>query len=497
MKKIIFVLVIIALMPTFALGQALSPDYGTELDITTDFVFPDFDSMGEYDFPRINLDPAWSPDGRWLVFNASNRLWRVPTEGGNAEMMYEFIIEHEIKNFVEGSPYPVGFSFDGTEIIFTLDVYDESRGAEISISGTSESYLANFSASTSDLMAVNVTTGETRTLVRDANCGVISHDGRFVCVKNRNTETRPNGYLIVYDLATGDSWNLLDTDTLARAGIELSVYSAITPTFGHDDTYIICQYIASSGPDEWEIIENVVKQIPVNGGDLVPYTFYDGSAIGEYTLSGLDFSSDGIWTLYTSHNNTVSVSDTLSYEVEGGTGQYSFTHGIVMQCVYNNQTGDNYYLLPGNPNITTFMGKFSPDGSKYCYVLRDSYDRSSLFKIVVKDFHPSALEKIVTFTAVRSDKPEPFAVLNNYPNPFNPATTIEFTIPEADIITLAVYNMAGQKIRGLATGHMSRGTHSVLWDGKDDSGNAVSSGVYFSRLVSGGIVQSLPMTLVK
>jgi hypothetical protein len=76
-----------------------------------------------------------------------------------------------------------------------------------------------------------------------------------------------------------------------------------------------------------------------------------------------------------------------------------------------------------------------------------------------------------------------FALLENYPNPFNPSTTIEFSLAEGGNVSLGIYDMLGRKIRQLHEGYLNDGSYSVVWDGKDDSGVAAPSGTYFYRLV--------------
>ena len=71
---------------------------------------------------------------------------------------------------------------------------------------------------------------------------------------------------------------------------------------------------------------------------------------------------------------------------------------------------------------------------------------------------------------------------SNYPNPFNPATTISFSLPKEENIELTIYNIKGQKVKQLVGGQLSSGQHSVIWDGKDSNGKEVSSGLYFYKL---------------
>ncbi len=79
--------------------------------------------------------------------------------------------------------------------------------------------------------------------------------------------------------------------------------------------------------------------------------------------------------------------------------------------------------------------------------------------------------------------PTKFQLNQNYPNPFNPTTTISFTLPAASHVTLAIYNVLGQKVRTLINDKMATaGTHFQKWDGKDDFGHQVASGIYFYKL---------------
>jgi len=85
----------------------------------------------------------------------------------------------------------------------------------------------------------------------------------------------------------------------------------------------------------------------------------------------------------------------------------------------------------------------------------------------------------------------------SYPNPFNASTTISFTLPTTGFTSLIIYNITGQKIRELVAENMTAGIHSVIWDGRDESGTAVSSGIYISRLLSGELVTHKRMLLMK
>ena len=81
--------------------------------------------------------------------------------------------------------------------------------------------------------------------------------------------------------------------------------------------------------------------------------------------------------------------------------------------------------------------------------------------------------------------PSGYTLSQNYPNPFNPETTIRYELPEAGTVRLSLYTVSGQLVRTLVDGKRSAGTYSVSWDGRDDAGRDVASGVYLSRMVVG------------
>jgi hypothetical protein len=85
----------------------------------------------------------------------------------------------------------------------------------------------------------------------------------------------------------------------------------------------------------------------------------------------------------------------------------------------------------------------------------------------------------------------------NYPNPFNPTTEIAFVLPEATTVELAIFDLAGCRVRSLAGGPLAAGPHSVTWDGRDDTGQALPSGVYFCQLLAGAHAETRKLTMLK
>ena len=90
-----------------------------------------------------------------------------------------------------------------------------------------------------------------------------------------------------------------------------------------------------------------------------------------------------------------------------------------------------------------------------------------------------------------------FRLGQNHPNPFNPVTTIRFTLDREGPVELAVFDVSGRKIRTLAGGIKTPGDHVATWNGTDDTGSPVPSGLYFYQLFSGGDIETRKMMLVK
>ncbi len=87
--------------------------------------------------------------------------------------------------------------------------------------------------------------------------------------------------------------------------------------------------------------------------------------------------------------------------------------------------------------------------------------------------------------------------MRNSPNPFNPETTISYTLPSAGLVSLEIYNSRGQLVRSLLKEEQPAGEHSLVWNGKDDSGHSVASGLYLCRIACNGKQETRKMLLIK
>jgi hypothetical protein len=102
----------------------------------------------------------------------------------------------------------------------------------------------------------------------------------------------------------------------------------------------------------------------------------------------------------------------------------------------------------------------------------------------------------VTSVDIPAD-PAEFQLFQNYPNPFNPETTMRYLLAGASHVELAIFDVTGRRVRTLVQGRQSVGAYTVTWDGRDEHGQAVASGIYFYRLTTTGQVQVRRMVLLR
>ncbi|MDO9578545.1 MAG: carboxypeptidase regulatory-like domain-containing protein [Candidatus Cloacimonadales bacterium] len=129
------------------------------------------------------------------------------------------------------------------------------------------------------------------------------------------------------------------------------------------------------------------------------------------------------------------------------------------------------------------------------------------YQFALTSVHTNGVESVPSFSQALNKTltpaeseilPSVTLLYNNIPNPFNPTTTINFSISENSVKTeLAIYNVKGQKVKTLVNENLSLGFHSVVWNGKDDSGNEAASGLYFYKMKAGKYYSIKKMLLLK
>ena len=172
-----------------------------------------------------------------------------------------------------------------------------------------------------------------------------------------------------------------------------------------------------------------------------------------------------------------------------------------MALAYN-QTGDGELRVV----LYSLIGELIPEGSGPILNLpfqrlKDSQRGTSisLEEIILADGEGRAISANLTAveTEVPGSIPLSYLLNQNSPNPFNAKTTIRFELPATSTVTLEVYNLAGQKVRTLVDGTKQAGRYSAVWDGKDEAGRDVASGIYLYRLQADDFIDIKRMVLLK
>jgi hypothetical protein len=128
------------------------------------------------------------------------------------------------------------------------------------------------------------------------------------------------------------------------------------------------------------------------------------------------------------------------------------------------------------------------------------YNNWSTGKPIVDHVNPQVEGNTVLLSKNPGDgvqKPTAYALGQNFPNPFNPSTTLLYSLKNAGHVQLNIYNVLGQNVRTLVDEYQAAKDYSVIWDGHDDAGNEVASGVYFYRIKSGEFTDIKKMVLMK
>ncbi len=175
---------------------------------------------------------------------------------------------------------------------------------------------------------------------------------------------------------------------------------------------------------------------------------------------------NGVFDYWDLEQNYINTNGYISYWHDEVKAPWMYNPNTQTMISYDNvesmeEKGD--YIKSTNLGGAMFW-EFS--GDKYSVLLETVYD-------VLQD---------TTGTEANNDLIVNDFKLTNYPNPFNPTTTIEFSIQNDSEIELSIYNLKGQKIRGLLKNQITAGKHSIYWNGNDESGKLLSSGIYFYKL---------------
>ena len=282
--------------------------------------------------------------------------------------------------------------------------------------------------------------------------------------------------------------------------------------------------ITATGPDTYQDMGTIVGKAGTGTWKSAAVVDVDGNGSKEIILASYTPSND-IYLLQESGDTLISsmiadVPASSNRSMGGAAGDldndgnvdYVFgtrqatTNGIIHRVEY--QGGD--ITDPNNWELTSIDSLISPTASQYDIINVANLDGDADDEVA---YTGTPRDNAVT------DPPQPIVILDrvstgigdrrivnlvdgfnlqqNYPNPFNPETQISFTIPRALRVSLKIYNITGQEVRTLVNDNKSAGTHTVRWDGSNNQGIKVASGVYVYTIKAGNFLQSKKMTFMK
>ena len=159
------------------------------------------------------------------------------------------------------------------------------------------------------------------------------------------------------------------------------------------------------------------------------------------------------------------------------------------QILQNGERDEIFLVNLGKPAINIMKDESNPEQTEFWY-------------LVVSDKTLVEAEEEIVVENAAAELPRVFSLSPNYPNPFNPSTTIKFQLPDKNGTTamrtvLRVYDILGRVVRTIVDEDMSPGFYTKQWDGLNDNGVGISSGVYFYSITAGKFRKTKKMLLIK
>ncbi len=355
--------------------------------------------------------------------------------------------------------------------------------------------------------------------------GVADDEGRSVRQTSDNgfiiaggTYSFGAGYQDTYIIKTDTYGNLVWQETFGGTGGESAAairqtsdggFIAIgsTGSFGDGYSSIYAVRLDQNGDSLWATTYGGLK---ADYGYSVEVTMDGGFAIVGATASSGAGSSDA-YLIKTDPNGYIewqhtyggsdddraySVKETAAGDFILGGSSLSFSSTFNVYVVKTNPVGDQLWSRNyGGPESDYCEMILRDKDNNYMLVGRSySYTSGGSDVYVLKLVGDPATD---IFEQLPGELPASVTLAQNYPNPFNMSTVIEFSLQTRSPVTLSIFNILGQKVKQWSEGPLTAGVYRFEWDGCSESGQVVSSGVYFYRLEAGSFSQARKMVLLK
>jgi hypothetical protein len=484
-------------------------------DIVTDQALT-ISQAGESAQVTVNFapNPAWNPANMRLIAFVQDDKTKEVVQSCNSLPTPDYSMRY----YVAGDRTRIGAGpvSMGELGLFNAGTLDDTYDVSLDLSGLPAGWSAAFSYDGADYtsLSVPVTAGE-RVLLQVAIDAADSGDGAVVLTLHSQSGLTPDRS-VTFKVITPDIEVLLVDDdgaekyesayfgpAIAAAGKSFAVWdrgtgvppAAVLAAF--DAVVWECGWaFPTVDPDDRAALTTYLE----GGGNL----FITGQDIGwEMTDTGGEAL---VWYHDVLHANYIA-DDTNMLVLQGVPGD-PITDGMSLAISGGDGANNQQYpsdIDPRDAAASTILtydasrnGGIKVDTGTYRLVylafgfeaINNAADRSALMQNALEWLVPSG-------SAVGDETPVALALTRNVPNPFNPMTDIRYSVAQSGHVNLAVYDVAGRRLRTLVDGRLIAGDHHVTWDGKDDAGRALPSGTYFCRVAGEGGSRSLKMSLVR
>ncbi|MCH9031277.1 MAG: T9SS type A sorting domain-containing protein [candidate division Zixibacteria bacterium] len=268
---------------------------------------------------------------------------------------------------------------------------------------------------------------------------------------------------------------LLATSAFAAKGGSYSVASTATP----------------SGVSPTEIVVPLTIKYDKNLTAMdIPLSYSDGVTLTRVELGSMLDNYDFKIANIDAENNLLII------------GAINMIYSLKADLPAGEGTVAQLFFTVDDPTLESFTIEVAPQKNPThdLFLVYDVYDENNIPHVVMVTPEFAPIEVALSGgTSVASAKPTSFSLDQNFPNPFNPSTKINYDILNAGLVKLEIYNVLGQRVRILVNEHKEAASYTVEWDGRDNNGGKVSSGVYFYKVNAnnGEFVQTRKMVMLK
>jgi len=342
----------------------------------------------------------------------------------------------------------------------------------------------------------------------DGTAGTLTGGEEMTHTLNFDTTGLLEGIYTAMITIVGDT-NIIEVPVTLYAGLNLVIYGDLDDN-GYVESYdssILLQYVVgldpAGAPLPWETWRELRADVDGNGD----VESYDAALILQYVVGMIaEFPAEN----GRGHEAPMGEIDVRTYTEAGVSWLEFFGQGEVLGVNITTRSRDFILGAPEAGDGVSFSWNSNNGIYRYAIASESSLSGTESFlRIPVRGYNRSGNLEIDYNINGRADTatiylggdnsavPALSEITGNYPNPFNPETTVEYSLSEAGEIDISIYNIKGQEICSLFSGEQEEGFHHILWNGMNTAGETVASGTYICLLKSRNGIESQKLVLIK